>query len=292
MQGSPFAVTIKPRHPPAFCGRVREDVVTWTMQVHNFLSLTTSTNEQQVAYVSTLLQDAAIDWWVALLQERRGKRPKNFEEFAALLEQRFGSTNRVVRARAALRTIQQDRSEGVRSYSARFEELLGKLPSYDDEWAKSQFVWGMQGEIGEMVAIAAPSTLAEAISTAEQVELAKNTVNPGGAQKQPEDMKGHSNEGLVKDADVGPNGKRDASTQCRKCNGFGHWAYQCPSPHMMRGRRGGRCGRNSHNTGAVAVEGTPVAITALAQSEPKVSWGVLQQTPNTPQVSQGGLLGN
>ena len=31
LQGLPFAVKIKPRHPPTFSGRVEEDVVTWTM---------------------------------------------------------------------------------------------------------------------------------------------------------------------------------------------------------------------------------------------------------------------
>ena len=48
LQGLPFAVKIKPRHPPTFCGRVEEDVVTWTMQVQNYLSLTLSSDDQQV----------------------------------------------------------------------------------------------------------------------------------------------------------------------------------------------------------------------------------------------------
>ena len=292
-QGLPFAVKIKPRHPPTFCGRVEEDVVTWTMQVRNYLSLTVSSDDQQVAYVSTLLQGAAIDWWVALLHERGGRRPQHFEDLAALLEQRFGSTNRVIRARAALRNIQQDHSEGVRNYSTRFEELLGKLPTYDEEWARSQFVWGLHGEIAAMVVIAAPTTLASAIEIAERVEMTRNAAKLGDAQKQSKDVKRRWDTiRELQDDDGGPRIRRTAVAQCRKCKGFGHWAYQCPSSHHQRGCRGGRRGRRKGNNWSDAVKEQPVANAALAQSEPAVSWGVLQPTPSIPAVSLGGLQGN
>ena len=293
LQGLPFAVKIKPRQPPTFSGRVEEDVVTWTMQVRNYLSLTISSDEQQVAYMSTLLQGAAIDWWVALLQERGGRRPRHFEELAALLEQRFGSTNRVLRARASLRSIQQEHFEGVRNYAIRFEELLGKLPNIDEEWAKSQFVWGLRGEIAAMVVIAAPTTLASAIEIAERVEMARNATNLGDAQKQSKDVKrrqGNARE--LQDDDGGSRIGRSAVAQCRKCRGFGHWAYQCPSYHFQRGCRGGRRGRKRSNRGVQAVNEQPVANAALAQSEPEMSWGVLQPTPSIPAVSLGGLQGN
>ena len=187
LQGLPFAVKIKPRHPPTFCGRIEEDVVTWTMQVRNYLSLTLSSDDQQVAYVSTLLQGAAIDWWVTLLRERGGRRPRHFDELAALLERRFGSTNRVIRARAALRNIQQDHSEGVRRYATRFEEYLGKLPHYDEEWAKSQFLGGLHGGIASMVYMTGPTTLTSAIESAERVEMARNAAKLGDAQQQSKD---------------------------------------------------------------------------------------------------------
>ena len=292
LQGLPFAVKIKPRHPPTFCGRVEEDVVTWTMQVRNYLSLTLSSDDQQVAYVSTLLQGAAIDWWVALLQERGGRRPQHFEELAALLEQRFGSTNRVLRARAALRNIQQEHSEVVRSYATRFEEYLGKLPPYDEEWARSQFVWGLHGEIAAMVVIAAPTTLASAIEIAERVEMTRNAAKPRDAQGKSNDVPRRRRTAReLQDGEGGSRIERTAVAQCRKCQGFGHWAYQCPSSHHQRGCRGGRRGRRKGNNGSDAVK-QPVANAALAQSEPEMSWGVLQPTPSIPAVSLGGLQGN
>ena len=289
----PFAVKIKPRQPPTFCGRVEEDVVTWTMQVRNYLSLTLSSDDQQVAYVSTLLQGAAIDWWVALLRERGGRRPRHFEELAALLEQRFGSTNRVIRARAALRNIQQDHFASVRNYATRFEEYLGKLPHYDEEWAKSKFIGGLHGGIASMVYITGPTTLASAIEIAERVEMARNAAKMGDTQGQSNDAKRRQRTVReLQNDEGGSRSDRSAVSQCRKCQGFGHWAYQCPSSHHQRGCRGGRRGRRKGNNWSYAVNVQPVANAALAQSEPEVSWGVLQPTPSIPAVSLGGLQGN
>ena len=129
--GQAFTVQVKPKDPPVFRGRVEDDVTTWTAKVQDFFYLTDAGDVQQVAYAATLLQEAAADWWHALLKTRGGVRPRNFVEFADLLGQRFGSSTRVDRARAALRNIRQGQSETVRAYSTRFEALLGKLPSWD-----------------------------------------------------------------------------------------------------------------------------------------------------------------
>ena len=155
-----FNIGIKPKDPPVFHGRANEDVDTWLAKVGDFLYLTEANPRQQVAYAATLLQEAAADWWVALLRERSGRRPENFAEFTVLLCKRFGSSTRVDRARAELRNIRQGQSETVRSYSTRFESLLGKLPTHDREWAKVQFIWGLHQRIAELVTIAAPSDLA------------------------------------------------------------------------------------------------------------------------------------
>ena len=96
---------IKPKDPSVFHGRANENVSTWVAKVSDFFYLTEAIPPQQVAYAATLLQEATVDWWVALLCERYGLRPKDFQEFAALLERRFGSSTRVDRAKATLRDI-------------------------------------------------------------------------------------------------------------------------------------------------------------------------------------------
>ena len=102
--------------------------------------LTEANERQQVAYMATLLQEAAADWWIALLKERNGVRPVDYLEMTVLMQKRFVSSTKVDRARAELRNIKQGQSESVGSYSTRFEALLTKLPTFDAEWAKTQFI--------------------------------------------------------------------------------------------------------------------------------------------------------
>ena len=80
-------------------------------KLSDFFYLTEATPRQRVAYAATLLQEAAADWWVALLREHYGLRPEDFQEFSVLLEKRFGSSTRVDRAMAALRDIRQGQIE-------------------------------------------------------------------------------------------------------------------------------------------------------------------------------------
>ena len=59
---STFQLGIKPKDPPVFHGRANEDVSTWISKVQDFLCLTEANSRQQVAYIATLLQEAAADW--------------------------------------------------------------------------------------------------------------------------------------------------------------------------------------------------------------------------------------
>ena len=326
--GQGFTFQVKPKDPPMFRGRVDDDVTTWTAKVQDFLYLADISDVQQVAYAATLLQDAASDWWHSLLQTRGGMRPRNFVEFADLLGRRFGSSTRVDRARAELRNIRQGQSESVRAYSTRFEALLGKLPSWDADWAKTQFVWGLHGRVAELVTIASPADLFSAIRKAEQVEMARSLAYMGGAQQQPRGSgwrgRGRGSRGRFatvqaesqpqayapQDAPgpqfnaanaTGAGGRgrgRLSANQCRKCHGYGHWAFQCPSRGGARGRRGGRRGRGGRGGGrnaGVGGGGTgagQVSFAALTQSGSEPSGVVLQPNPNGPSVSRGGNAGN
>ena len=231
-------------------------------------TLTEANERQQVAYTATLLQDAAADWWMALLKERHGVRPADFPEMAGLLQRRFGSTTRVDRARADLRNIKQGQAESVRSYSTRFEALLSKLPSFDAEWAKTQFIWGLHQRVAELVVIAKPGDLHAAINHAEHIEMARNFASgniPGQKSGTPFRGRGGFMRGRGRFNAVQASGTSNETTvqgspqfaaqqqyyapqqqwkpnQCKRCKGYGHWADQCPS--YRQGYRGGR-GYNS-----------------------------------------------
>ena len=261
---STFNIGIKPKDPPVFHGRATDDIDMWLAKVGDFLYLTEANDRQQVAYAATLLQDAAADWWMALLKERHGIRPTDFPEMAGLLQRRFGSTTRVDRARADLRNIKQGQAETVRSYSTRFEALLSKLPSYDAEWAKTQFIWGLHQRVAELVVIAKPGDLHAAINHAEHIEMARNFAS-GTIQGQktgtPFRGRGGFMRGRGRFNAVQASGFSSQMTeqgapqfaaqqqysspqrqwnpnQCKRCKGYGHWADQCPS--YRQGYRGGR----------------------------------------------------
>ena len=318
-QTATFNIGIKPKEPPVFHGRANEDVDTWLAKVGDFMYLTEANDRQQVAYMATLLQDAAADWWASLLKERHGVRPLDFFEMTNLLQRRFGSTTRVDRARAELRNIKQGQSEGVRSYSTRFEGLLAKLPTFDQEWAKSQFVWGLHQRVAELVVISNPRTLREAINQAENIEMARSQVAAGHQQQGQRTSgpwrggrggfsRGRSKFGAIQG---GPNNHPQiaavqnanmnqselAKNQCAQCKGYGHWAYQCPSYRRgfrgsrgrmtrgrgMRGQRGGRSGgrRGGRNAGN---GGTTSTHAALTTSESGTSGSQLQQAQDAAPV--------
>ena len=50
--------------------------------------------------------------------------------------------------------------------------LLGKLPSFDQDWAKTQFIWGLHSRVAKLVMIVGPTDLHLAIRKAEEIEMA------------------------------------------------------------------------------------------------------------------------
>ena len=267
-----FRMDIKPKEPPIFRGTAQEDVDSWLAKVEDFIYLTEANMRQQVAYMATLLQDAAGDWWAALLKERHGSRPADFAEMSALLRKRFGSSTRVDRARAALRNVKQLQNENVRAYSSRFESLLAKLPSYDVEWAKSQYIWGLNQKVAELVVIAEPVDLQAAILKAEKIEMARSTVSghtgqsssgwfrgnrgrftrgrgrfAAAVQTTPGPSNYQSGQGQHQNAGVQPQSGQQGprpnlmNVQCYRCQGWGHTSFYCPSSKAVqyRGGRGG-----------------------------------------------------
>ena len=178
------------------------------------------------------------------------------------------------RARAALRNIKQSTNENVRAYSTRFESLLSKLPSFDAEWAKSQYIWGLNQRVAELVVIAEPADLHAAILKAEKIEMARGTVSGNQGQTSggwPRISRGRFSRGRGRFAAVqqtsghgvqqtiavqnqsGQQGPRLNlnNVQCYRCKGWGHMSSHCPSDRSVQyrgGRSGGRA-RGRHPRG-------------------------------------------
>ena len=55
----------KPREPPTFSGRLKEDVHQWTAIVTQYFTLVPGTDQQQLTYAVSLLRGCAIEWYNA-----------------------------------------------------------------------------------------------------------------------------------------------------------------------------------------------------------------------------------
>ena len=130
------------------------------------------TNDRNnVAYAATLLRENARSWWNQYLQDHQGKRPKNLQELEAALSARFLSPLFEKQARVQLWTIQQRKGETVHAFSARFQNLLQKLPSYDNEDMLERYIRALHPHLRMPVAQREPQVLSEAIRIAEHLEL-------------------------------------------------------------------------------------------------------------------------
>ena len=128
------------------------------------------TPHQEVAYAITLLREAAHDWWQSYLSRRQNVLPPDWATLSAALLDRFGSKLRGKQALADIMTLEQG-NQSVRQYAAEFEKNTGCLDSSDKPTLLQLFVWGLQRNIGEKVSLPHPTSLANAIAAAEEVEL-------------------------------------------------------------------------------------------------------------------------
>ena len=97
----------KPREPPTFSRRLKEDVHQWTAIVTQYFTLVPRTNQQQLTYAVSLLRGNAIEWYNA---EVKKDDPKDWKSLSNALILRFGSTTRSKRALLKIMQLKQDQA--------------------------------------------------------------------------------------------------------------------------------------------------------------------------------------
>ena len=140
-------------------------------QVRTHLHLLGGSTDQQIAYVATLLTGAAQLWWQRYLKQHGGP-PLTVEELEYALIKRFGNSSKEQTAMASLLHIKQHDNESVHAYALRFEQALDQVSSFDEQWIKNIFIWGLQSNIATQVALARTRSLDATIQTALQVDQA------------------------------------------------------------------------------------------------------------------------
>ena len=126
---------------------------------------------QEVALVATLLCGAPHEWYMGYERRNGNKPPQNWPTMMQAILERFGSNIRMQEAHAKLLIVSQDK-RSVWDYTSEFETLLRRLSMRDEDTWKRMYVWGLQPHLANAVALKDPTTIAEAIGHAEEIELA------------------------------------------------------------------------------------------------------------------------
>ena len=98
----------KPREPPTFSGRLKEDVHQWTAIVNQYFTLVPGTDQQHLTYAVSLLRGTAIEWYNT---EVKKDNPVDWKSLADALILRFGSTARSKRALLKIMQLKQDKDD-------------------------------------------------------------------------------------------------------------------------------------------------------------------------------------
>ena len=161
-------VELKPRSPPTYYGRFREDVSRWISYMGNYLTFMQGTPDQQVNFAVTYLRGPALEWWDNYVKEYG--YPTNWTVMSNALRTRFGLPFRAKEAQARIMNIRQGKRK-IREYSNEFLTLLNRLISYDESWMVNIYIWGLQPHFAKYVSAYCPETVSEAIKIAEETEF-------------------------------------------------------------------------------------------------------------------------
>ena len=157
----------KPREPPTFSGRLKEDVHQWAAIVSQYFTLVPGTDQQHLTYAVSLLRGTAIEWYNA---EMKKDHPVDWKSLSDALILRFGSTARSKRALLKIMQLKQDKDD-VLQYAAKFESLKAQMETYDEQMLLMRFIFGLKEELIEPVFMQYPKTVQEAKQVAENIEI-------------------------------------------------------------------------------------------------------------------------
>ena len=160
----PLFAAAKPKPPPTFEGN-RRDADTWLFQLDNYFDVVRMTDGQRVAYAGALLHHSAAQWW------RRVKPTiHTWTAFRTAFIQQYQPLRADDTARLALYRLQQTKS--VAAYIDAFTRYLNDVIDMSEKDQLLLFQQGLKPDIRNEVRIQHPKTLSEAMSWAQQADMA------------------------------------------------------------------------------------------------------------------------
>ena len=137
-------VTLHPHRPPYFSGRSDDDVHVWTSIVNCWLNTVQGEPSTQLTYVVSLLRGAAIEWYSSM--ETRTGCPSDWTTLRNAMLERFGSSIRARKARAALLQMTQGKMTVLEYFDA-FESYLAQIDDYDEAFYLAKFIFGLRSTL-------------------------------------------------------------------------------------------------------------------------------------------------
>jgi hypothetical protein len=160
----PLFDAAKPKPPPTFEGN-RRDADTWLFQLDNYFDVVRMSDAQRVAYAGALLHHSAAQWW------RRVKPTiHTWTAFRTAFIQQYQPLRADDTARLTLYRLQQTKS--VAAYIDSFTRYLNDVIDMSEKDQLLLFQQGLKPDIRNEVRIQHPKTLSEAMSWAQQADMA------------------------------------------------------------------------------------------------------------------------
>ncbi|KAF5803922.1 putative transcription factor interactor and regulator CCHC(Zn) family [Helianthus annuus] len=193
----------------------------WLEKTEAVIAISKCTEEDQVMYASNLFKEGALEWWNTVLQAkgRRVAYAMNWEEFKSLVERKFCpeyEKEQMANKFLSHRMIGVD----CRGYTSTFFEYARVVPSLasPEPVLISRYIWGLIGEIRNIVKAARPRTIDDA------VELA-NTLTDELVRTREEDRKKELAQKITQGFRTGNNnrfkrrgtGQSSSPPLCRNC---------------------------------------------------------------------------
>ncbi|XP_027357486.1 uncharacterized protein LOC113866887 [Abrus precatorius] len=235
---------------PPFKGRSDpEAYLEWEIKIEHIFTCNTYEEAQKVKLAAMEFSDYALVWWNKLQKERaRNEEPlvDTWVEMKRIMRKRYVPASYSRDLKFKLQKLSQG-SKGVEEYYKEMEVLMiqAKIEE-DEEVTMARFLSGLNNDIRDIVELQEFVEMEDLLHKVIQVEqqlkrkgVAKRSSTNFGFSSWKDKGKGAATSSAAPTPTKTPlktqeqPSKRSRDVKCFKCQGLGHYAYECPNKKTM-----------------------------------------------------------
>ena len=241
--------------PPTYDGKTRDPsrIHSWILRMEDYLDLTRCPEGDKSRVAATYLQDNAFIWYNSVIESIGTDSHYSWDEMKVQFRQYFLPPN--ADALWFDKWDQIHQSTSVQRYVAEFKQIRTHLPHLPETYILNHFVRHLKREIQKKVELQQPSTLEDAISLADRIDVLeyRDRIRPTKGYIQPRwtarpttargnSTNSSSSHRTQSAAGHDPDAMQDIQVhqmkstpgkflgKCYNCGKFGHQAKACPEP--------------------------------------------------------------